>query len=84
MRPYDSVALRQHNREKIEAMEKQAEGIYQSLQDSQTVIRKQASQCLKTSKAFSEKRKRIQSALNESKEQGKNLNDKLDRIEDKL
>ena len=48
------------------------------------LIKKQASKCLKTGHKFRSQRKRIQSALNESKEQGKKMNDKLNSIEEKL
>jgi len=58
--------------------------MFSSLQDSQSMIKKQASKCLKTGHKFRSQRKRIQSALDESKEQGKKMNDKLNSIEEKL
>ena len=65
-------------------MEMEAEKHFESLKDSQTMIKNQAVKCLKTGKLFEAQRSRIESALQESKQQGKLLKDKLSDIDDKL
>lgn len=71
-------------RENMKKMEMEAEKHFESLKDSQTMIKNQAVKCLKTGKLFEAQRSRIESALQESKQQGKLLKDKLSDIDDKL
>ena len=68
----------------MQRMERESEALLATLTDSQAIIKQQASKCLKTGSKFKSQRKRIKSALEKSKEQGKKMNDKLNNIEEKL
>ena len=48
-----------HHRERVQKIEMEAEALFTQLQDHQTLIKKQANNCLKTGQRFKSQRKRI-------------------------